>query len=96
MNNKPADCSVYLDSDNTISAEAQFECSEEDLGIAGGSVRFSGLTYGKNYVIMYLTGSDWMCKRTAQRSESLIQRTVVERFIIYHYWKLTQESRLVY
>ena len=50
VNNKPADCSVYLDSDNTISAEAQFECSKEQLGIAGGSVRFSGLTYGKNYV----------------------------------------------
>lgn len=50
VNNKPADCSVYLDSDNTLSAEAQFECSKEQLGIAGGSVRFSGLTYGKNYV----------------------------------------------
>ena len=50
VDNKPADCSVYLDSDNTISAKAKFECSEEDLGIAGGSVRFSGLTYGKNYV----------------------------------------------
>ena len=50
VNNEPADCSVYLDSDNTISAEAQFECSKEQLGIAGGSVRFSGLTYGKNYV----------------------------------------------
>ena len=50
VTNKPADCSVYLDSDNTISAKAKFECSEEDLGIAGGSVRFSGLTYGKNYV----------------------------------------------
>lgn len=50
VNNKPADCSVYLDSDNTLSAEAQFECSKEQLGIAGGRVRFSGLTYGKNYV----------------------------------------------
>lgn len=50
LNNKPADCSVYLDSDNTISAEAQFECYVEKLGIAGGRVRFSGLTYGKNYV----------------------------------------------
>lgn len=50
VDNKPADCSVYLDSDNTISAKAKFECSEEDLGIAGGSVWFSGLTYGKNYV----------------------------------------------
>jgi hypothetical protein len=50
VNNKPADCSVYLDSDNMLSAEAQFECSKEQLGIAGGSVRFSGLTYGKNYV----------------------------------------------
>ena len=50
VDNKPADCSVYLDSDNTLSAEAQFECSKEQLGIAGGSVRFSGLTYGKNYV----------------------------------------------
>lgn len=50
VDNKPADCSVYLDSDNTISAKAKFECSEEDLGIAGGSVRFSGSTYGKNYV----------------------------------------------
>lgn len=49
VNNKPADCSVYLDSDNTISAEAQFECSKEQLGIAGGSVRFSGLQYGKSY-----------------------------------------------
>jgi hypothetical protein len=50
VNNKPADCSVYLDSDNTLSGEAQFECSKEQLGIAGGSVRFSGLTYGKDYV----------------------------------------------
>lgn len=50
VDNKPADCSVYLDSDNMLSAEAQFECSKEQLGIAGGSVRFSGLTYGKNYV----------------------------------------------
>lgn len=49
VDNKPADCSVYLDSDNTISAKAKFECSEEDLGIAGGSVRFSGLEYGKSY-----------------------------------------------
>ena len=50
VNNKPADCSVYLDSDNTISASADFDCSDEQLGILGGRVRFSGLTYGKNYV----------------------------------------------
>lgn len=50
VDNKPADCSVYLDSDNTLSAEAKFECSKEQLGILGGRVRFSGLTYGKNYV----------------------------------------------
>lgn len=50
VNNKPADCSVYLDSDNTISASADFDCSDEQLGIVGGRVRFSGLTYGKNYV----------------------------------------------
>lgn len=50
MDNKPADCSVYLDSDNTLSAKAQFECSKEQLGISSGSVRFSGLIYGKNYV----------------------------------------------
>ena len=50
VDNKPADCSVYLDSDNTLSAEAKFECSVEKLGIVSGSVWFSGLTYGKNYV----------------------------------------------
>ena len=50
VNNKPADCSVYLDSDNTLSASADFDCSDEQLGIVGGRVRFSGLTYGKNYV----------------------------------------------
>ena len=50
VDNKPADCSVYLDSDNTLSAKAKFECSKEQLGILGGRVRFSGLTYGKNYV----------------------------------------------
>lgn len=50
VNNKPADCSVYLDSDNTLSASADFDCSDEQLGILGGRVRFSGLTYGKNYV----------------------------------------------
>lgn len=50
VDNKPADCSVYLDSDNTLSAEAKFECSVKELGIVGGSVKFSGLTYGKNYV----------------------------------------------
>nr|DAS80379.1 MAG TPA: hypothetical protein [Caudoviricetes sp.] len=50
VDNKPADCSVYLDSDNTLSASADFDCSDEQLGILGGRVRFSGLTYGKNYV----------------------------------------------
>ena len=50
VDNKPADCSVYLDSDNTISAKANFECSVVKLGIVGGRVRFSGLNYGKNYV----------------------------------------------
>ena len=50
VDNKPADCSVYLDSDNTLSAEANFECSVKKLGIVGGRVKFSGLTYGKNYV----------------------------------------------
>lgn len=50
VNNKPADCSVYLDSDNTLSASADFDCSDEQLGIVGGRVRFSGLNYGKNYV----------------------------------------------
>lgn len=50
VDNTPADCSVYLDSDNTLSAKAKFECSKEQLGILGGRVRFSSLTYGKNYV----------------------------------------------
>ncbi len=50
VDNKPADCSVYLDSDNTLSAKANFECSVVKLGIVGGRVRFSGLTYGKDYV----------------------------------------------
>lgn len=50
VDNKPADCSVYLDSDNPLSASADFDCSDEQLGILGGRVRFSGLTYGKNYV----------------------------------------------